>query len=335
MSIIISLQTTTGEPARVLAADKLFSRLPFESYLSELMSYGYSMYNDLFEGLIFMMRKHNLDHVSFNYEHKLLISPDARSAFAFSAGYHPIDYTRDLLLEPRTFFSNIPLMKKLFFPIVVPDNAEEIIRDYGASFNLETRLKSGYFPEIRRLIESESVHAITENIGGQEVTSYGTEHIGVIFSYIFSSANFCNSTNHPRALHIASTGAVVEGLTMAFGSGANDAMAYLHKEKVLSRFGIPAKDITLARAIDIVRSTIEYVNTQNPYCDGFEYVIIRDSGMESHLNEDTGSRKEYPLTKVIDDRKAYLSQCISRLEKIKEEYHSLGDVSSSTNKIIE
>lgn len=124
---------------------------------------------------------------------------------------------------------------------------------------------------------------------------------------------------------IALTGAVTPRQYFAKGCGAGYALEYMRNRLGTSslQFLYPAetkikRDINLEEAVRIIKGAVEYANHCSDFCKGFDYIVLRKEGVETHFSDEEFSY-EIGLIQLIERRMANLRCEIGQLRKIKSE----------------
>lgn len=325
MTVIAGLETTVGEKAVVLASDRL-QILPASTWVQCLGLIEKSPDFDL-TPYFKMLEEQNRDRCILTSSRKIEISPDNQRALAHTGIDNQSNrQISELLLETDRFLKNTPFLTTLFFPLGFPKEEqllEAYLKLYKSSFNLDRSLSEEHIPEIRRIFD---IHTAGLNVREFPllgvVANWDRNYNPVLSEYLFVKY----FRGKPCLFEITATGAVVPRQYYAKGSGGNYALFHLRDRLgthdasfFCQRESGIEREIDLEEAKSIVREAIEYACYHAHSCSGFEYVILRKSGVEPHFSEEEFSY-EINIPEMIDERIKRLTGEVKQLKRIKAKY---------------
>jgi len=176
-----------------------------------------------------------------------------------------------LLLSPGEFLENTDLLMQMLNPLRLPPEAmEEVLDNYRTTFDLERRLHQLYLPEVRRLGDIGQAKTATF----KDVTLCDPERSGEINRYLLGRVD---SIKGPVLTVISETGRAVPAGWSAQGSGEKPAREYI-EERFEGKKGVNRDE-----AIDTARKAVLEANRKVFVCEGLDYCVLTDRGVEEHF----------------------------------------------------
>lgn len=322
MTVIVGLETNVGEKAVVIGSDKL--SLNGEPLIVECIRY---IEKDPVYGLDSCFRfleEKGLDKVMLKSGRKIEISEDNERALAHTGKDNEAHkQVSNLLLSPGEFLKNDSLLTELLFPLGYPkDLLEQHLKEYRTSFNLDLRLAAQQIPEVRRIFDIHIARLRVLDFKFFKIAYWDRNYHPVLSEYLFAKL----FDKEPKLFDIALTGAVTPRQYFAKGCGAEYALEHM-RDKLGTNKGTyfyateteVKKAIDLEEAVKIAKGAVEYANEKSEFCKGFDYVILRREGIETHFSDKQESY-EIDIIGVIDKRIKNREEEISQLKSIKDRY---------------
>jgi len=324
MTVIAGLETTVGEKAVVIGSDKLQTTQEHAwvkclSLIEKSPDFDLSPYFDFLE-------ETERDKVVLSSTQKIKLSLDSQRVLTHTGVDNKAhEQICEFLLETDRFLQNIPLLTALFFPIGHPIDEtllKKYIELYRTSFDFDRNMVAEHIPEVRRIFD---IHAAGLNVKDTPlgvISKWDRNYNPVLSEYLFAK----ELQGVPRLFEITTTGAVV--YRQYFANGAGGQYALEHLRSMLGTFDASLfcptesrikREVDLDEAVRIVRGAIEYADYCNPFCRGFDYVILRKEGVEPHFSDEEFSH-ELSILDLIENRRQRSIREAEQLQRIKCKY---------------
>lgn len=187
MTVIVGLETTVGEKAIVLGADRLGVNgdlLVAECIRNIAEDSVYSL-----ESCFEFLKEKGLDRVKLKAGRKIKVSKENNSALTQTGGKNKANEQIEmLLLNPKEFLKNDSLLMEMLFPMGGPENIlHEYLKSYKKAFNLASRLKLPFFPEVRRIFDIHTAKRRDLNFGPFKIAYWDRNYHPVLSEYLLQN----------------------------------------------------------------------------------------------------------------------------------------------------
>lgn len=324
MTVIVGLETTVGEKAVVIGSDKL-QVTKESSWLHCLRLIETSPDFDLSPYFNFLEER-GRDKVTMNSTRKIKISPDRMAALTHTGSDNKAhEQISEFLLDTTNFLKNTPFLTPLFFPLGYPEDEailKKYIEMYKSSFDLDRSLFAEHIAEIRRIFDIHTARLNVKDTPLGIIVNWDRNYSPVLSEYLFAKV----FQGTPRLFEITATGAVVPRQYFAKGSGQGYALNHMRDRLgtcdasfFCQRESKIEKEVDLEEVVEIVKGAIEYACYYSPFCRGFDYVILREEGIEPYFSDEEFSC-EISIPELIDNRMGKLNREVEQLKRIKHKY---------------
>ena len=324
MTVIVGLETNVGGKAVVIGSDRLqltqeHAWVKCLGLIEKSKSFDLSPYFSL-------LKKTGRDKVIMSSKRKINISPDEGTLLAHTGVDNKAnEQVNEFLLDTKRFLKNSPLLTALFFPIGCPRDdsvLESYLQMYKSSFSLERSLFAGFIPEVRRIFDIHTAGLNVRETPFGILANWDRNYNPVLSEYLFAKL----LDGAPGLFEITATGAVAKRQYFANGAGGMYALEHMRERLGTQDVSLfhPAeskieKSIGLKDAVEIVSGAVGYACYCNNFCRGFDYVVLRKEGVESHFSDEEFSC-ELSVSDLIDRRIKRSVREVEQLRRIKNKY---------------